>query len=139
MLKLKLVVATLLVASTTVALAAVPTPKVCHDGFKLKGKTDTAWKDVTLNAWNGKMLPVLWTDKGGHFLSQVKKRGNDVAIQTPGDLESFLRGTTAVLDPQDGRYHMGKNEGGKSVQVIFDINAASKKCELVTFLIKSAS
>ncbi|OFJ48777.1 hypothetical protein BA896_007485 [Janthinobacterium lividum] len=100
MLKLKLVVATLLVASTTVALAAVPTPKVCHDGFKLKGNTDTAWKDVTLNAWNGKMLPALWTDKGGHFLSQVKKRGNDVAIQTPGDLESFLRGTTAVLDPK---------------------------------------
>lgn len=130
----KLMVAAWCLTCAAYAVAAgAPTPQQCQKDFKLSGKTDKQFKDVTLNEWNN-MLPAIWVDKGGHFLARVKERGQQSEIHTPSDLQSLVMGGKLEKDKTPPNWDISRVYT-KKYTVVFAVNDKSKKCELVTFLI----
>lgn len=129
----KYLIGTLIILGATSVYSAEINPSTCVKDFQLKGKTDTAWRDVTLNAWNGKILPEKWVDKGGHFLVRMKERGDPAGIQDPQDLRSYFLRAKITTKENETRQYLDLNDGGKKLRVVFDVNKKSKKCELVTF------
>lgn len=129
--------AVILFVSLAAGAAPAPTAKECKLGFILSGKTYEPFKDITPNQWNN-MLPKLWQDKGGHFLSRIKEdaRGGAAAIHTPADLESMVFGGELAKTDRTDRWLIVR-QYDKLYSVVFDINTKSKKCELVTFLVQS--
>lgn len=126
--KLLTVIALLFVSHTAHAINA----KECVQAFKLSGKTDEQFKDITPSQWNN-MLPKEWIDKGGHFLVRMKEadRAGAASLHTPSDLQSFIMGGK-LLNQGNNRYFV-QQVMTKTYSVVFDVN--KHQCELVTFLI----
>lgn len=108
----------------------------CPTKFKLSGKIDQPWSQVTNNQWNN-MLPKGWVDKGFHFYSRIRERGPADGINTPSDLESEIMKRVAdqsAGSPNRWEYVLPiKNSSGASLKVIYDYDGKStSNCELVT-------
>lgn len=127
--KLLTVIALLFISHTASAIDA----DGCVKAFKLSGKTDEQFKNITPNEWNNKILPKEWIDKGGHFLTRMKEadRAGAAGLYTPSDLQSFVMGGT-LIDQGNGRYFV-QQIMVKKYNVVFDVT--KHQCELVTFLI----
>lgn len=110
----------------------------CQRQFRLKGSINAPFTNITPNAWNNKILPEIWVDKGGHFLARMKEsnRGGAAGLFTPSDLESFVLGGKIFDEGRPNRYIIKRVEG-RAYHVIFEVNKVSRKCELVTFFINN--
>lgn len=108
----------------------------CPYPFRLSGKIDQPWKQVTNSAWN-KMLPPQWTDNGFHFYSRVRDRGPADGINTPSDLESeILKKVSEGPEGTPNRWQILLplvNSKGANLRVIYDYDGGkTSKCQLVT-------
>jgi hypothetical protein len=101
--------------------------------FKLSGKTDKLWREITNNEWNN-MLPKHWIDKGFHFYKRIKERGPKVGINSPSDLSSEINNGSVSQD-HGIRFRITTSivsEKGLHFTIFYDFNEKKKLCELVT-------
>lgn len=94
-------------------------------------------KDITPNEFNNCIAPLNWIDKGGHFLSQLKQRGNSAGINTFGDFVNDVRNGKDVPDKTPGRIDRVINlqtTKGKRPAVVYEYDK-NNKGNFVTFLI----
>jgi hypothetical protein len=119
-----------LLATTSAGQAACPTP------FRLSGKIDQLWKDVTNNQWNN-MLPKGWIDNGFHFYDQVRERGPANGVNTPSDLESEVLKSDERPERKPNRWEFVlpiTNSRGEHLRAVYDYTGKTgANCELVTF------
>jgi hypothetical protein len=119
-------------------LFSIATPALAQQyPFRLRGsKVNNYWQEVTNNQWN-QMLPDTWIDNGFHFYSRVRKRGPELGINTPSDLESeILKGTVQADGGNvENRYAIVlpiQNSNGDNLRVVYDYDQQRQRCKLVT-------